>query len=313
VALARLGKAETDERRLKPLAERRAVPQQDYDNATANLDGARADVASRRASLNTAQIQQKSNIEQAEAAVQAAKAAITQAELNVSYCTIRSPLEGLIGERKVSPGNLVGRGEATLLDTVSSIDPIRVLLSISDAEYLRFTGNRKKREGAAALELILSDGSVFPQKGRMVTVDRAVDLKTGTLSLIAEFPNPNGLLRPGQFGRIRAAVEIAENVTLVPQRAIQEIQGTKTVLVVGADNLVTLRTIQPGESVGDLLIVHDGVKPGERVIVDGIQKARPGSPVNPSIAGSSAPGTKPETKGPEKPAEAKPAKKAGGK
>jgi membrane fusion protein (multidrug efflux system) len=315
VALARLGKAETDERRLKPLAERRAVPQQDYDNAAANLQAARADVQSRRAAVNTAQVQQKSNIEQAEAAIASANAAITQAELNLSYCTIRSPIEGLIGERKVSPGNLVGRGEATLLDTVSSIDPIRVLLSISDAEYLRLMENRKKgRAGTAPdLELILADGSVFPSKGRLATVDRAVDVKTGTLSLIAEFPNPNGLLRPGQFGRVRAAVEMAENAILIPQRAVQEIQGTKTVLVVGADNLVALRTIQPGESVGDLLIVRDGVKPGERVIVDGIQKARPGSPVNPSAAGGSPPGAKPEVKGPEKPVEAKPAGKAGGK
>ena len=315
VALARLGKAETDERRLKPLAERRAVPQQDYDNAAANLDGARADVQSRRAALNTAQVQQKSSIEQAEAAVQSAKASITQAELNLSYCTIRSPLEGLIGERKVSPGNLVGKGEATLLDTVSSIDPIRVLISISEAEYLRFTENRKKgRTSAADLELILADGSVFPQKGRLVIADRAVDVKTGTLSLIAEFPNPDGLLRPGQFGRMRAAVEVVENAILVPQRAVQEIQGTKSVLVVGADNMVALRTITPGEKIGDLLIARDGVKPGDRVIVDGIQKARPGSPVNPTPAGAAGqPGVKTDAKTPMKPAEAKPAGKAGGK
>jgi membrane fusion protein (multidrug efflux system) len=147
----------------------------------------------------------------------------------------------------------------------------------------------------------------------MVIADRAVDVKTGTLSVIAEFPNPEELLRPGQFGRVRAAVEVAENAILVPKRAVQEIQGNKSVLVVGADNLVTLRTISAGESLGDLLIVRDGVKPGERVIVDGIQKARPGSPVNPSAAGSSPPAAKAEAKGQEKPAEAAPAKKAGGK
>ena len=163
------------------------------------------------------------------------------------------------------------------------------------------------------LELILADGSVFPHKGRVVIADRAVDLKTGTLSLIAEFPNPEGLLRPGQFGRVRAAAEVAENAILVPKRAVQETQGTKSVLVVGADNVVTLRTISPGESVGDLLIVRDGLKPGERVIVDGIQKARPGSPVNPSAAPGKTPGPPPEAKVPEKPAEVKPAKKAGGK
>jgi membrane fusion protein (multidrug efflux system) len=141
-----------------------------------------------------------------------------------------------------------------------------------------------------------------------------VDVKTGTLSVVAEFPNPGGVLRPGQFGRVRAAVEQAENAILVPRRAVQEIQGTKTVLVVGADNMVALRTITPGENVGEYLIVRDGVKPGERVIVDGVQKARPGSPVNPSVApvgGQS--GAKAEAKGPEKPAETKPSGKAKGK
>jgi membrane fusion protein (multidrug efflux system) len=315
VALARLGKAETDERRLKPLAERRAVPQQDYDDAVANLDSARAEVQSKKSSVNTSQVNQKSNIEQAEAAIASARAAIVQAELNVSYCTIRSPIEGLIGKRLVSPGNLVGKGESTLLATVSSIDPIRVAATISEAEYLRFTAQYKteKAGGRVVLELILADGSVFPHKGRVVIVDRAVDVKTGTLSLVAEFANPDGLLRPGQFGRVRAAADVVENAILVPKRAVQETQGNKSVLVVGADNVVTLRTISPGESVGDLLVVRDGVKPGERVIVDGLQKARPGSPVKPSVAGSTPPAATTETKAPQKPSEAKPAKKAGGK
>ena len=233
----------------------------------------------------------------------------------MSYCTIRSPIEGLIGKRLVSPGNLVGKGEATLLDTVSSIDPIRVNVTISEAEYFRLMTRQKKARptGNIPLELFLADGSIFPHKGRVVIADRAVDVKTGTLSLVAEFQNPDGLLRPGQFGRVRAAAEVAENVILVPQRAVQEIQGTKSVLVVGADNVVTLRTISPGESVGDLLIVRDGVKPGDRVIVDGVQKARPGSPVNPSTAAEKTPGPPAEAKGPEKAAEAAPAKKAGGK
>ncbi len=316
VARARLSKAETDERRLKPLAERRAVPQQDYDNAVANLDGARGDVESRRASLNTTQANQKSSIEQGEAAVQAAKAAIAQAELNLSYCTIRSPIEGLIGKRNVDPGNLVGRGEATLLDTVSSIDPIRVSLSISEAEYLRFEANRRKgRSGAGAtLELILADGSVFPYKGRVVIADRAVDVKTGTLTIIAEFPNPEGSLRPGQFGRVRAAAEVAENAILVPRLAVQEIQGSKSVLVVGPDNMVALRTITPGESAGEYLIVRDGVKPGERVIVDGIQKARPGTAVNPTVAAAGGQSNaKTEGASQEKQDETKPAGKAKGK
>ena len=287
---ARLGKAETDERRLKPLAARQAVPQQDYDNAVANLETARAGVS-------------------------AAKAAVVEAELDLSYCTIRSPISGLIGKRLVSPGNLVGKGEATLLDTVSSVDPIRVVATISEAEYLRLRSLKTERMGfSVPLELVLADGSVFPHKGKLVIIDRAVDVKTGTLTGIAEFPNPDALLRPGQFGRVRAAVETAENAILIPKQAVQEIQGTKTVLVVGADNMVALRTIKPGQSVGRLLVVQDGLKPGERVIVDGIQKARPGTKVNPTAAPASSPS---EAKGDEqaqgKQAEARPAAKAGGK
>ena len=287
---ARLGKAETDERRLKPLAARQAVPQQDYDNAVANLETARAGVS-------------------------AAKAAVVEAELDLSYCTIRSPISGLIGKRLVSPGNLVGKGEATLLDTVSSVDPIRVVATISEAEYLRLRSLKTERMGfSVPLELVLADGSVFPHKGKLVIIDRAVDVKTGTLTGIAEFPNPDALLRPGQFGRVRAAVETAENAILIPKQAVQEIQGTKTVLVVGADNMVALRTIKPGQSVGRLLVVQDGLKPGERVIVDGIQKARPGTKVNPTAAPASSPS---EAKGDEqaqgKQAEARPAAKTGGK
>ena len=289
-AQARLGKAETDERRLKPLAARQAVPQQDYDNAVANLETARAGVS-------------------------AAKASVIEAGLDLSYTTIRSPISGLIGKRLVAPGNLVGKGEATLLDTVSSVDPIRVSATISEAEYLRLRSLKTERMGLSVpLDLVLADGSIFPHKGKLVIIDRAVDIKTGTLTAIAEFPNPDALLRPGQFGRIRAAVETAENAILIPKRAVQEVQGTKTVLVVGADNMVALRTIKPGESVGSMLIVQDGLKPGERVIVDGIQKARPGTKVNPTAAPASSPSeAKVDEPAQGKQAEPRPATKAGGK
>jgi membrane fusion protein (multidrug efflux system) len=279
VALARLSKAATDERRLRPLAERKAVPQQDYDDAAANLLAAKA-------------------------AVEAARSQVAEAELNLSYTAIYSPITGLIGQRLVAPGNLVGRGEATLLDTVSSIDPIRVNFTISEADYLRFMAQRKERGNVAVpLDLELADGSVFPHKGEIVIFDRAADTKTGTFTVVAEFPNPERELRPGQFGRVRGVAETARDAIVIPKRAVQEIQGTKTVLVVGADDMVALRTIQPGETVGDLLIVRDGLKPGERVIVDGVQKARPGSKVNPSLdAAGSPPGPKTDEKAPPEPA-----------
>jgi membrane fusion protein (multidrug efflux system) len=298
VALAQLGKADTDVKRLRPLAEQRAVPQQDYDNALANQQAARADVEAKKAALETARVNRKNAIEQGEAAVVAAQATIDQAELNIGYCSIRSPIDGLIGKREVAPGNLVGRGEATLLATVSRLDPLRVFLSVSEADYLRFMESRKKGQARpdAAIELVLADGTTFPHKGRVIIADRAVDLATGTLSLIAEFPNPEMLLRPGQFGRALAAVEERPDAILVPQRAVVEVQGQQSVLVVGQDNMVAQRTITPAESVGEYLIVTAGVKPGERVIVEGTQKARPGMKVAPTAAGGDQPGPKPAGK-----------------
>ncbi len=299
IAQAQLNKADTDVRRLKPLAEQQAVPQQDYDNALAFQQGAKADVAGRQAALNTAKVNQTSAIGQAQAAVEAANANIREAELNLEYCSVTSPVEGIAGTRQVAPGNLVGQGEATLLTTVSKVDPMRVFVSISEADYLMY--QRLKSEGklraGSALELVLADGSVFPQKGRIIIADRAVDLKTGTLSLVAEFPNPNAVMRPGQFGRVRLAATVVENALLVPQKAVTEIQSTKVVLVVGSDNKVSLRTVTLGDRVGSDYIISDGVKAGERVVVEGLQKAKPGNLVNPTeqaISSEAAKGTKAE-------------------
>jgi membrane fusion protein (multidrug efflux system) len=278
VAQAQLGKADQDVNRLKPLAEQQAVPQQDYDNALASQKAARADVEARKATLETSRVNQKTSIGEAEAAVESAKAAIILAELDLGYCQISSPIGGLAGTRQVAPGNLVGKGGPTLLVTVSSLDPIRVLLSISEAEYLQLV---KKRRAGKPLELILADGSTFPHKGHIVTVDRAVDLKTGTLSLVAEFPNPDGLLRPGQFGRVRAAMETAENALLVPQKSVVEMQSAKIIYVVGPKNRVQLRTVMLGDRVGQNFIVTEGLKAGERIIVEGVAKVRPGEIVNP--------------------------------
>lgn len=284
IALARQNKANQDVKRLKPLAEKRAVPQQDYDNALAEQQGANADVEGKQASVNTAKVNQTASIEQAQAAVQAATANIREAELNVEYCTIRSPIDGLAGLRQVAPGNLVGQGEPTLLTTVSNINPMRVYLSISESDYLKYQEWRAKGKlkSATGLELILADGSAFPQKGRIIIADRTVDLKTGTLKLVAEFPNPKDLLRPGQFGRVRFAASVAENALLVPQRAVTELQGTTVVYVVGPENKIALRTVTLGDRVGQDYIVTDGVKAGDRIVADGIQKVRPGMIVNPT-------------------------------
>jgi membrane fusion protein (multidrug efflux system) len=265
------------------LAEKRAVPQQDYDDALAAQIAAKADVEGKQAAVNTAKVNQSGAIQQALAAVDAANANIRQAELNVEYCTIKSPINGIAGTRQVAPGNLVGQGEATLLTTVSNVNPVRVFVSISESEYLDY--QRLRRQGklrGSALDLVLTDGSLFPHKGRMIIADRAVDLKTGTLSIIAEFPNPDAFLRPGQFGRVRMTAKVAENALLVPQKAVAEMQSTKVVYVVGEGNKVALRSVTLGDRVGQDYIVTEGVKAGERIIVEGLQKARPGDVVNPS-------------------------------
>jgi membrane fusion protein (multidrug efflux system) len=285
MAVAQLNKADTDVRRLKPLAEQRAVPQQDYDNALAAQQSAKADVDGRKASLNTARVNQTAQIQQALAAVEAANAAMQQAGLNIEYCNVTTPITGIAGTRQVAPGNLVGQGEATLLTTVSNIDPMRVYISISERDYLNYQemkAHGKLQGRGGDLELVLADGSAFPNKGRMMIVDRAVDLKTGTLGLVAEFPNPNGLLRPGQFGRVRFAATVAENALLVPQKAVTQLQSSIVVYIVSADNKVALRTVTLGDRVGQDYIVLEGVKAGDRIIVEGIQKARPGATVNPT-------------------------------
>lgn len=284
IAMAQLNKTNQDVSRLKPLAELRAVPKQDYDDALAAQQAANADVQGKQASLNTAKVNQLAAIQQAQAAVEAANAGIREAELNVEYCTVTSPIDGIAGTRQVAPGNLVGQGDATLLTTVSNVDPVRVFVSISESEYLVYQSLKaegKLKEGGE-LQLILADGSTFPEKGRIIIADRAVDLKTGTLSIVAEFPNPQALLRPGQFGRVRLAATVADNALLVPQKAVTEMQSAKVVYVVGADNKVALRTVTLGTRVGSDYIVTDGVKAGERIIVEGLQKVRPGDVVNPT-------------------------------
>ncbi len=221
-------------------------------------------------------------IQSGEAAVQAANASIRQAKLNIEYCTITSPVTGIAGIRQVAPGNLVGQSDATLLTTVSNVNPMRVYLSISEREYLTYSRMKSegKLRGGRDLQLVLADGSTFPEKGRIIIADRAVDLKTGTLSLVAEFPNPKAVLRPGQFGRVRLAATTAENALLVPQKAVTQLQSANVVYIVGDGNKVALRTVTLGDRVDQDYIVTEGLKAGERVIVEGIQKARPGTVVN---------------------------------
>jgi membrane fusion protein (multidrug efflux system) len=282
-AKAQLNKADLDVRRLQPLAKEKAVPQQDLDNALVQQEVARSNVDAGRANYETAVLNQKVGVDQAMAEVSAAEAAIKQAELDLSYCSITAPLDGLIGQRLVSVGNLVGRGEPTLLATISALDPLRVSFAVSEVEYLQLArrlGTSVK--GRTPIELILADGTIHSQIGRVTVAERAVDQATGTLTMVAEFPNPQHLVRPGQFGRVRASAESVDNALLIPQQAVMEQQSAKTVYIVDDSNKVALRTVSLGPRYENLFVVKEGVKAGERVITEGMQKVRPGMVVAPS-------------------------------
>ena len=219
----------------------------------------------------------------AKASVQAAKAAVRKAEIDLSFTRITSPINGIAGIAKAQLGELVGKTGGPELTTVSTVDPIKVYIPISEQEYLRFSrearGNSQRKE--QNLELILADGSVFPQKGWVSFADRQVDESTGTIKVAALFPNPGNLLRPGQFAKVRALLETQKGALLVPQRAVTELQGRYQLAVVGPDNKVDLRWAKVGERTGSLVVIDEGLKPGERVIVEGIQKVKAGMTVTP--------------------------------
>ena len=283
-AQAVLARADQDVARLAPLAKEKAVTEQDLDAAIAAQKSAKATVEARQANVTNLEAAVKYTIERAQAEVSGSQARVVQAQLDLSYCDIHSPISGVIGFLQVDEGNLVGRGDATLLATVSASDPLLVDFSVSEIEYLKLTDPETAGERADTLrfDLLLSDESVHPHQGSFKVLDRTVDPTTGTLKVEAAFPNPGGYLRPGQFARVRVAVAERENAILIPQRAIQELQGAKTVLVVDEQNVVSVRTIKLGDKADKEIIVLDGLNPGDRVIVEGMQKVRPGSQVNPA-------------------------------
>src|SRR5215467_10326886 len=227
-------KAQQDLARAQPLAKERAVTELELDAATANEKTTQATLDAKKAQLKDVEASYKYTIERAQAQVTAAKAAVTEAQLNLSYCSVHSPIDGIVGFRQVDEGNLVGKGEATLLGTVSKSEPLLVDFNVSETDYLRIVTREKVGTGGGNLrfELILSDGSIHPYPGTFRVIDRTVDPQTGTMKVEASFPNPKSYLRPGQFARVRVAVSEQENAILVPRLAIQELQGAKTVLVV---------------------------------------------------------------------------------
>lgn len=257
-AQAQLSKAQQDVARFKPLVEINAISRQEYETAVSAQQAAAA-------------------------ALEAAKALEDNARIDLGYCKVYAPIDGLIGKSQVKPGNLVGRGESTLLAVVSKIDTIHVRSNVSERDYLRLA---RAREASAVkpkdnFELVLADGSVFNHKGSLVFADRAIDPATGTLGIEATFPNPEGLLRPGQYARLRVAIDTKPNAILVPQGAVSELQGTYSVAVVSADNKVSIRPVQAGDRIGSLWLIDSGLKAGDRIVVEGVQKVREGTVVTP--------------------------------
>lgn len=291
-ARASLMRAQQDVDRYTPLAKNQVIAQQTLDNAVAQRDVCQADVDAKLALLKNTELSDAADIEVARANVEAAQAQVTQAQLNVGYCTITSPIEGVIGKLNVDPGNLVGQtGNTNPLVSISRLDPIYVNFAITEADYLSVIEKALRRKGGpeALFDLVLVDGTVYPHKGRFGMLDRTLDAKTGTMQVRVVFPNPQGLLREGQFGRIRATSKEAVEVVLVPQRAVTTQQSLQTVYLVGEGNKVVARNIETAGEQGVDFIVRSGLKGGERVIVEGTQKVKPGVvciPEDESAAGS---------------------------
>ncbi len=278
---ANLLKSQQDVRRLQPLVKEDAASQQDLDNALAALQANEAAVKARQANVEQNTVSTKTQIDAAKAQVESARANLRTAELDLEYATIKAPISGRIGDTLIQVGGLVSRNASTPLTTIVPLNPIWVRFKVSEAEYLAFEKKFNKPMGQVPLELVLADGTTLPHKGTVQNSVNQVDQKTGTLEIQATFPNPKKSILPGQFGRIRVRVDDRKNAILIPQRAVTEMQGLQSVFTVGSDNKVLVRSISTGERVGDQWIVQQGLKPGDRVIVEGLQKARPGIEVKP--------------------------------
>jgi membrane fusion protein (multidrug efflux system) len=277
-AQAQLGLAEINVKRDTPLAQARAISQSQLDN----------DVQQKA--------QTEASVQSAKASVAAAEAAVENAQLNLGFTHVRSLITGVAGQATTQVGNLVNT--QSVLTSVSQLNPIKVYFSISDSEYLGLIqrargagGDLLKSENAIPLTLTLANGEVYPVKGHIDFVDRQMNAQTGAIRIAAQFPNPNNLLRPGQFGRVKGETQLRHNALLIPQVAVQELQGMQQVYVAGADGKAHLTTVELGPQVGNNWLVDGGIAPGAQVIVDNLQKLREGSPVSPHPAAAVASAT----------------------
>jgi len=267
-AEARLAKANNDVARYRPLVAKQAVSQRELDDAVAQQDAARSQV-------------------------DAAKAAVEKATLDLSYTRITAPINGLVGATLVKTGNLVGRGESTLLTTISQIDPALFRVGVTEADYLlvrrRTIDSGQQGGGQADIQLTLADGSVYPHTGRVTVVDRAVDPTTGTLGMQIQFPNPELLLRPGQYGRARLLLDNKPGALLVQQRAVQELQNLYSVAVVDGSGKVAFKNVKVGPRVESFWVIEEGLAASDKVVVEGLQRIQEGMTVTAKPAPAASP------------------------
>ena len=281
-AQAQLGLAQINVNRDTPLAQARAIAQSQLDN----------DVQQKA--------QQEASVKSAQASVATAEAGVATARLNLGFTQVRSLITGVAGQALLQVGSLVNT--QSVLTSVSQLDPIKAYFSISDSEYLALVqrtkdggGDLLKKASAVPLTLKLSDGQTYPHTGHIVFVDRQINAQTGAIRIAASFPNPGNVLRPGQFGRVTAETQLHRNALLIPQVAIQELQGLEQAYIAGADGKAHLVTLKLGPQVGTNWLVEGGVSPGAKVIVDNLQKLGEGSPVSPHAGPAVAPTTQATT------------------
>jgi membrane fusion protein (multidrug efflux system) len=275
-SMADQGRTQLDVDRYTPLAKQQAITQQEMDNAVQNNVAAKAKAEAGKAGVETA----KAQIEASNASVESAQAAVQAAQVNISFTHLTSPIDGIAGVAQVQVGNLVNPSSG-VITTVSTLDPIKANFTVGEQEYLSLTRGGGSDLAKLQLELILADGSIYPQKGKFSFADRQVNQGTGAIQLTGLFPNPGNRLRPGQYGRVRAAIGTSAGALLIPQRAVTEQQGGYQVAVVDSANTVAIRTVKLADRIGAKWIVAEGLKAGERVVAEGVEKARSGTQVSP--------------------------------
>jgi membrane fusion protein (multidrug efflux system) len=278
-AEATLRRAQQDYERLKPLVEQDAAARQDLDAAVANLRAAEATVRANKANVEQTRLATSTQIQSTQGKLEAQRGALETAQLNLQYGTIAAPISGVIGDTQVPVGGIVNANSPQPLTTIVPLDPMYARIQMSESQYLAY--GRRKAAGDEGLELILADNSTFPHRGQLDSVLNQVDPRTGTLEVQARFPNPEGRLLPGQFGRVRLRTDERKNALRIPQRAVVQVQSIQTVYTVGAGNKVEAHAVKTGERVGEDWIVEQGLKAGDKVVVEGQLRIRPGAPVTP--------------------------------